>query len=38
MYGGSSFKEMSWASVLTLHVPVLLKTMGMILISALSVP
>ena len=39
--GGSSSKEMSCAisaSVLTLNVPVLLMTIGMILMSALRVP
>ena len=41
VYGGSSLNETSCAisaSVRTLKVPVLLMTIGMILISALSVP
>ncbi len=41
MSGGFSLKETSWAisaRVLTLNVPVLLMTIGIILVSALSVP
>ena len=41
VYGGSSLKETSWAisaRVLTWNVHVLLMTIGMILISAFSVP
>ena len=41
MSGGSSVKETSWAisaRFLTRNVPVLLMTIGMMLISAFSVP
>ena len=41
MSGGSSVKETSWtisARVLTWNVPFLLMTIGMMLISAFSVP
>ena len=41
VYGSSSVKETSWAisaKVLTWNVPVLLMTIGMILISYVNVP
>ena len=41
VFGDSSLKEMSWAisaRALTLNVPVLLMTIGIILMSAFSVP
>ena len=41
VFGGSSLKDTSWAisaRVLTLNIPVMLMTMGIIFMSAFSVP